>query len=291
MTIGIIALRRLDNSKDLPRFFKAAKKLGIKAKFYLPSDIIITIKKQKIVILDRDRRPVVLDGVINWVPYSNIEEISYAFQSIGVPFINSNTVVRNCRNKVLTNILLNKHDILQPYTEYYPSYGKHDDIKLGTSMPSVYKNKSGTHGIGATKFENDKQFKAFLKTKDSQKSLYFQKFIENKGYDFRVVVVGGKLLGTIKKTHAKGEWRTHVAYGGKVRAVDADEELKKISLKATYALNTHFSGIDVMRGVDGKYYVLEANSVPGMSIFHEATGINIGMEILKHLIGIIEDES
>lgn len=248
MTIGIFALRTPDNSVDLPRFKAASKTLGIETKFFRPVDISINIFDDTLQMQDRFGSPIVLDGAVNWIPYTGYDEISHALEIMGVPYINTAQTVRSCRNKMLTSLLLQKEDILQPDTKYYMRMGKADTIKM--PMPAVYKNKSGTHGIDATKFLNDEMLQRFLKTKNERNSLYLQRFIENYGFDYRIVVVGGAVIGALKKTYASGEWRTHVKYGGMAQSVQVSPELISLSLRVAKTLKIDFAGIDIMPGAD-----------------------------------------
>lgn len=290
MTIGIFSLRKPESSVDLPRFTAAAKALRLNIVFLHPSDICVRLVGNKVQIIDRDGSPIHIDGAVNWNPYSSHDEISYVLALSGIPFINSIEAVRNCRNKMLTSLLLNKAGILQPQTIYYPRMDKADTIHLGSWMPVVFKRKMGTHGIGASKLTSETQLNTLLSGKRKKDCLYFQKYVENFGYDYRVVVVGRRVIGALKKSYAKGEWRTHAAHGGQVEACDISPLLASICLRSAAVLDTHFAGIDVMPCQDGKYYVLEVNSVPGMSLFFKHTGINIAEEILKHLIGLVRHE-
>ena len=111
-----------------------------------------------------------------------------------------------------------------------------------------------------------------------------QSFVPNNGWDIRVVVVGGRVLGAIKKTAAPGEWRTHILYGGRAEVYSVDRELEQLSLSASQALGLCFAGIDVIVDKqDGKYKILEVNAVPGLKVFLQATGICIANEIIERI--------
>jgi RimK family alpha-L-glutamate ligase len=289
MKIGIVALKRLENSTVLPMFKQASKKLDVELEFYHPSDIIIKVKEGEVRLLNRNRKKIILDGAVNWIPYPNYEELDDAFTLQSIPYINSSRTVRLCRNKMLTNLKLSESDINQPHTEYYMRLGENPKTLPMMQVPFIYKNKCGSHGRGAEKFDRETQIKDFLNKRKRTSDLYFQRYIKNFGSDYRVIVVGGKVIGGIEKSHNQDEWRTHVAYGAKVEAIKVSGELKRIAIETARAVDAHFCGVDIMKGVDDKLYLLEANAVPGMNIFHDETGINIGEAILKHLVEVVNN--
>lgn len=279
MNIIVLALRDLKNSKDLPIFNKAAKKLKINISFYKPSNLIIEVKNNQVFVKDIKNNILKPDGVINWLPYAKYDELGLAFKAQNTPFINNVSAVRNCRNKLLTNIIL-KDVASQPHTEYY--YKTPKSLVSNLNLPIVYKKKTGTHGYDAKKFEDITELKGFVNKKVNS-SMYLQNYINNYGYDLRIVTVGNKVIGGIKKTAETGEFRTHKVHGGKVENFEVPNELKKLCIKVSKKLDLDFAGIDIMPSKDKKMYCLEVNSVPGISLLKEYANVNLAEEILLYL--------
>ncbi|WP_105614036.1 RimK family alpha-L-glutamate ligase [Vallitalea okinawensis] len=290
MKIGIVGRRNSKKSKAFQYFKTAAKRLNISVEYYRPSDLIIEVDEEKVSILNYNMEPIQIDGIIDWIPYENkYNELFEAFSFAGIPCINSASAVRNCRNKILTNMTLNRYKISQPKTIFIPKLSKIPKISLKT--PVVYKKKNGCKGKGAQKFYGIEDMNNFLEKMMKKKDIYLQEYVKNNGWDMRVIVVGDKVIGGIKKTAKKGEWRTHVAHGGQAEAYELNDTIKSMCLEATKAMHLNFAGIDIIQDTEGNYSILEVNGVPGLSIFHEATGIDIAYEILKYFIEELLDQS
>lgn len=287
MTIGIFTLLAPEQSNELSLFTEAADKLGIDVKFYRPSDICIRIMENKLYVLDRRNTPLAIDGVVNWIPSTCCDEIFMAIKNMNIPYINTEHTVRCCRNKMLTGLLLQQNGIRQPDTSYFPKMGRQESIQV--SLPSVYKKKKSAHGTDAAKLNDHKELLSFLTSKGKQNNLYFQKYLNNFGFDYRVMIVGNNIVGTLKNTYADGEWRTPINHGGKAESVKTPPRLGALALRSAKAVGADFAGVDILPATNGSYHVLEVNSTPDMSFFYEQTGINPAQEILKHLEDKIND--
>ncbi len=282
MKIGILS--QINTSEDITVFLRRAKSKNIDLQVVNPSSLAILLKNNRTVLLDENMKPVQLQGIINWEPFPVYEEIEQACISLGIAFINSTKAVRTARNKMLTGIMLSRYGLPHPETIYH--HGPDFNYKLFSKihMPLVCKPKTGTQGRGAYLFYSPEEFKHLREARFKSSGFYMQSFVPNNGWDIRVVVVGGRVLGAIKKTAAPGEWRTHILYGGRAEVFSVDSELEQLSLSAAQALGLCFAGIDVIVDKqDGKYKILEVNAVPGLKIFLQATGICIANAIIERI--------
>ncbi|MFB6177075.1 MAG: RimK/LysX family protein [Halobaculum sp.] len=103
--------------------------------------------------------------------------------------------------------------------------------------------------------------------------------------DVRIYVVGGEVVGAMRRYAPDDDWRTNVARGGRVRDAtpDVPQEVMQLAVDATEALDLDYAGVDVIEGVDG-WYVLEVNVTAGFKGFFEATGISPAPHIAAHAI-------
>jgi ribosomal protein S6--L-glutamate ligase len=115
-----------------------------------------------------------------------------------------------------------------------------------------------------------------------QAILYVQQFVRHPGWDLRVFVVGKRVL-TAMRRHARGDWRTNVAQGGRAEAVAPGAEEEGLALAAAEAVGTPIAGIDLLPRPDGGYYVLEVNAVPGWRALAPATGVDVAAAIVQFL--------
>ena len=58
---------------------------------------------------------------------------------------------------------------------------------------------------------------------------------------------------------------------------DVPVEIKQLAVRAATAIGADYSGVDVIEGVDGRFYVLETNEFPG---FGERTAPYLGRYIV-----------
>lgn len=285
MKIGFLSQVRIH--QDLQRFIRAAAQKGVQLSVLHPRQLIIKISREKLSLLDTYLRPAQVDAIINWAPFPSFLEIEQACRILGIPFVNSTEAVRRARNKMLTSLKLFEHDLPQPETAFVNK--AHPAVPLLLPIPLVFKPKSGTTGQGSKKIQTAGEYRTLLMHRQGRNDLYLQSYVPNDGWDLRVVVVGGRVLGAIKKTARQGEWRTHVAYGGKVEPFQMESELEQLALRVAEVLGLSITGLDIMIDkTDGSYQILEANAVPGLKIFEEATGISAAQAILDHMISLVK---
>jgi RimK family alpha-L-glutamate ligase len=86
-----------------------------------------------------------------------------------------------------------------------------------------------------------------------------QKLVAPRGYDLRIVVAGGRVIGAIRRIAAPGEWRTNVALGARREPVSPPEEARAIALGAAAAVGGDLVGIDLLPSDLGTWVVLEVN--------------------------------
>lgn len=110
---------------------------------------------------------------------------------------------------------------------------------------------------------------------------YLQEFIPNHGYDVRIFIVDGEVVGREKRSNPR-DFRYNVSLGGLTEPFD-DTSYDELSIKVADAVGFKVAGVDVLPGLDGRPYVLEANCYPGYTGLIEATGIPIHKRIVDYL--------
>ena len=107
-----------------------------------------------------------------------------------------------------------------------------------------------------------------------------QEFIkEADGKDLRCFVVGGKIVASIQREAAPGEFRANLHQGGTASKVKITTEERRIAMRAAKAMGLSVAGVDMIRSSRGPL-VLEVNSSPGLEGVETATGKDVaGMMI------------
>ncbi|MFT4891881.1 MAG: RimK family alpha-L-glutamate ligase [Halobacteriales archaeon] len=118
---------------------------------------------------------------------------------------------------------------------------------------------------------------------------FVQEFLDDsddRPSDVRVYVVGGAVVGAMRRHAPDGEWRANVALGADVEGItdDLGPEPRRIATEATNVLGLDLAGVDLMP-VDGEWYVLEVNATAGFKGLFSATGVSAAPHIARLAIG------
>lgn len=87
-----------------------------------------------------------------------------------------------------------------------------------------------------------------------------QELVQPQGYDLRVVVAGGRVVGAVKRVAALGEWRTNVSLGASREHVTPPREACELALAGAAAASVDLVGVDLLPTPDGGWTILELNS-------------------------------
>ncbi len=85
-----------------------------------------------------------------------------------------------------------------------------------------------------------------------------QELVPPQGWDLRVVVAGGRIVGAARRVAAPGEWRTNVSLGARSEPSAPPPLARKIALAAAAATRADFVGVDLLPTRNG-YVIAELN--------------------------------
>ncbi|HEY3183895.1 MAG TPA: ATP-grasp domain-containing protein [Gaiellaceae bacterium] len=86
-----------------------------------------------------------------------------------------------------------------------------------------------------------------------------QRLVPPRGYDLRIVVAGGRVVGAVKRVAAAGEWRTNIALGGHREPVLPPADACDLALAAADAIGGDLVGVDLLPAGVGTWTVIEVN--------------------------------
>lgn len=199
------------------------------------------------------------------------------FDSMGAYCLNSAEAITQSRDKLLATQLFAKHDIHIPITGFAKSpLDTKDLIKMVNGAPLIIKLLESTQGKGVVLAETNKAAESVINAfKSVQTNILVQEFIkEANGQDIRCFVVNGKVVASMQRQAAKGEFRANIHQGGTASKVKITSEERKLAIKAAKILNLPVAGVDIIRSNKGPL-LLEVNSSPGLEGIENATGLDI----------------
>ncbi len=158
------------------------------------------------------------------------------------------------------------------------------------TFPFIQKPNLGSRGIGVSLI---KARADLLSQKINYEDYIYQNFIENDG-DYRVLIVGGRPLGVIKRIAQGGGFLNNISQGGvAVEILDTKivEKVTNIAVEVASLFDLALCGIDIIYdNKNNKFHFLELNTVPQWKGFQSATKINVANEILDFCVSIDERE-
>ncbi len=205
------------------------------------------------------------------------------FNSLGTYCLNDALSISSSRDKLYSSQLFSKNNIHIPTTGFAKSpLDTKDLINMVGGAPLIIKLLESTQGKGVVLAETNKAAESVINAfKSLQTNILVQEFIrEANGKDLRCFVVDGKVIASVQRTAAKGEFRANIHQGGSASIVKISPEEKKLAIKAAKILNLPIAGVDLIRSNKGPL-LLEVNSSPGLEGIETATGIDIASKIIQ----------
>ncbi len=207
------------------------------------------------------------------------------FESMGIYAVNSSTAITQSRDKLFSMQLMLKHGISIPTSGFANSpIDTNDLIEMVGGAPLIVKLLEGTQGRGVVLAETQKAAESVINAfKSLRANLLVQQFIkEANGKDLRCFVIDGKVVASIERTAAPGEFRANIHQGGTASIVKITAEEKALALKSAKILGLKVAGVDIIRSKNGPL-LLEVNSSPGLEGIETATGKDIAGMMLTSI--------
>jgi ribosomal protein S6--L-glutamate ligase len=155
-------------------------------------------------------------------------------------------------------------------------------VELGGDV--VVKPVFGAEGRGILRVSDpDLALRTFRTLSRLQAVLYIQQFIRHPGFDVRVLVMGGAVLGGMKRFAVGGDFRTNVARQANAAKHEPTELERDLALRAVAATGAFFAGVDLLYDCDGRSYVIEVNAVPGWRAFARVNEIDVARVFLERV--------
>ena len=150
--------------------------------------------------------------------------------------------------------------------------------------PLVIKLLEGTQGIGVVLAETNQAAESVIQAFMGMKAnIMVQEYIkEARGADIRCLVIGDKVVASMKRQAADGEFRSNLHRGGSASVIRITPEERSTAIRAAKAMGLRVAGVDLLRSNHGPV-IMEVNSSPGLQGIENATGKDIAGMIIEHI--------
>ncbi len=206
-------------------------------------------------------------------------EVMDAFSTAG------SLAISRSRDKLRSLQILSKYGVDMPRTVFASNKSDAKDIiKLSGGTPLVLKILEGTQGVGVVLVDTQKAAKSVLDAfYGMDVNLLVQEFIEEAGgADIRAIVVGGEVVGAMKRQGAEGDFRSNLHQGGSATVHKLTRKEKATAIAAAKAMGLGVCGVDMIESKRGPL-VMEVNSSPGLEGIEKATGLDIAGKIMDYI--------
>ncbi|MEX0869973.1 MAG: RimK family alpha-L-glutamate ligase [Candidatus Spechtbacterales bacterium] len=183
-------------------------------------------------------------------------------------------------DKLFQHYLLTKKGLPVVPSKLYTGYQRPSSVYKKFKMPYILKSIEGRGGKQVFLINKTRNIKERVEEFGIGK-LLVQKYLPTK-YDYRVMVIGNKVIGAMQRTAAEKDFRANVSLGGSAEKITPTKEMRELAIKAAKAFNAEFAGVDIIK-YKNKYYILEVNIFPGFEGFERATEINVAKELVSYI--------
>lgn len=228
--------------------------------------------------LTGDGPPVVVPGFeaalpqgvfVRGVPGGSLEQVTFyldilhALSQLGVTVYNDARSIERTVDKGMTSFLLRQAGIPTPPTWVVNS--REDALRLAIreleqGHEVVSKPLFGSQGEGLQRHRSVDDLEQLA---GSNGIFYLQRFVHcgDAPHDWRVFVVRGRTVAAMRRCGLT--WLNNVAQGARCEPVRLDDLLLcRMAEDAVRAVDIAYAGVDIIRDAQGRYTVIEVNSVP-----------------------------
>lgn len=207
---------------------------------------------------------------------------------LDVPVINKFEVANNCGNKMITSLLLKKHNVPTPKTYFsFSSEAALENLeKIG--YPMVIKPIVGSWGRGVIPLKDRETADAIIEVRElSDRPLdriyYLQEMVKRPPRDIRVIVIGDQVISAMYRT-SSGSFKTNIALGAEPILCEITKELEDVCMKASEAVGGGILGVDIMEDEKRGLVVHEVNNTVEFKGLAKVSKKNIPKEMIDFAI-------
>lgn len=198
-------------------------------------------------------------------------------------------VANNCGNKMLTSLLLKKHNVPTPKTYFSFSSESATETLDKQGYPLVIKPIIGSWGRGVILLKDRETADAIFEVRELtdgplDRIFYLQEAIKRPPRDIRAIAVGDQVVAAMYRTSTAGGFKTNIALGAEPVPCEITKELEDVCMKASKAVGGGILGIDVMEDEKRGFVVHEVNNTVEFKGLAKVAKRNIPKEMIEYAV-------
>ena len=208
-----------------------------------------------------------------------------------VRVINHADALLACHDKLATAALLARASVPQPRWTHL----RHADSAPEFPPPYVVKPRFGSWGKDVHLCESCPELATRLAALSASRWFWrhgalVQELVERQGFDLRLLVAAGEVVGAIERVAAPGEWRTNIALGGTRRRTNPPVEACAIAARAAAAVRGDLVGVDLIPAASS-WRVIEINGAVDFNDDYSLDGGDVFDRTIRSFISSGEAET
>jgi ribosomal protein S6--L-glutamate ligase len=215
------------------------------------------------------------------------------FLKAGVPVINSPDAIQKARNKLLSLQLMSELGIKITRSAIIRRPEDIGTVLERFEFPLIIKNIFGSLGSSTLLVYDIKQLVStidYIWNVNRNEIFLIQDFIrsgDGKISDFRVFILGGEIIASMKRTNSERDFRANYKRGAAVEKAELTALEKEQCLMIADKFGLEIAGVDFIRTKEGPVF-LEVNSNPGLEGIRTATR-TADFDILERIIDRLDE--
>jgi [lysine-biosynthesis-protein LysW]--L-2-aminoadipate ligase len=178
----------------------------------------------------------------------------------GVRVLNRRSTLVLSHDKLATAGALVAAGVRHPQTTWVPPWLPVPNV----TYPVVLKPRFGSWGRDVVRCQTRSELVAAVEHARTRPWFnatggVLQRLVPPAGYDLRVLVAGGRVVGAVHRLAAPGEWRTNIALGGRRLAAVPSPGARRLALAAAAAVDGDLVGVDLLPLPRAGWTVIEVN--------------------------------
>ena len=224
---------------------------------------------------------------VRFIPGGSFEQVTlhlgvlHGLRELGVTVWNDARAIERCVDKSTTSFFLQREGLPTPATFTCINRAEAEEIAntlLSRGLKLVQKPLFGAQGKGLRLIASP----ADLAPPEEVNGVYYlQEFVpgfEGRYQDWRLFVCAGNVIAAMIR-HGPS-WITNIKQGARAKAAIASQDLIDLAVRAAASVGADYAGVDIIQAPDGRFMVLEVNSMPAWNGLQRVSRLRISDHVV-----------